>query len=179
MKNSNFFILTVPRRRAGRRSPATSVNLSGRARRYRAGMRGAAPRSAAARQAQRGSRRKPRARVTISAFPSAMMFSTCVAAGNHPDYRCGDAGILSNALGEGHLVFRCDGDDQVFHQAAARTIDPVATAFLQFFRESGPLVDIPASLDPAGARHAHAQGLARWPGRAHWCRAHRLKWDNC
>src|SRR5256885_1837187 len=61
------------------RSPKTSVRAAGRARRYCGGIRGAAPSSIAACQAQRGSQRKPRASATMSALPSATILCACSA----------------------------------------------------------------------------------------------------
>src|SRR6266851_8096274 len=87
--------------------------------------------------------------------------------GNQADCDGDDAGVLADAFGERDLVAGSDGNRLVLHQPAARTIDPVAAESLQFPGEHDGLLEVPAALDPVGARDAHAERLAFRPRRAH------------
>ena len=84
---------------------------------------------------------------------------------SHSDHRHRDR--LLHRSGERHLIAGADGNLLARIQPPAGDMDCIATAGLQGLGECDGLADVPAGLDPVGARHADRDRPVSREGGAH------------
>ena len=88
----------------------------------------------------------------MSALPEATISSACFGFRDQADRDGGEPGRLPDRLRERHLVAGAERNFLQRRNAARGRVDPVDAALFQFLREFDGLRQIPAALDPVGAR---------------------------